>query len=44
MTPELDQVFDEVRGAWRFRCIAVALAFVVALDRMGSGIRASGPL
>ena len=31
MTPALDHVFDEVRGAWRFRLVALATAFVVAL-------------
>jgi polysaccharide chain length determinant protein (PEP-CTERM system associated) len=31
MTPALDHVFDEVRGAWRFRWIALMTAFVVAL-------------
>src|SRR5271165_3922602 len=31
MTPALDQIFDEVRGAWRFRWIALISAFVVAL-------------
>jgi polysaccharide chain length determinant protein (PEP-CTERM system associated) len=31
MTPALDHVFDEVRGAWRFRWIALIAAFVVAL-------------
>src|SRR5271155_4127414 len=30
MTPALDHIFDEVRGAWRFRWIALAAAFVVA--------------
>jgi protein tyrosine kinase modulator len=31
MTPALDHVFDEVRGAWRFRWLALVSAFVVAL-------------
>jgi polysaccharide chain length determinant protein (PEP-CTERM system associated) len=31
MTPALDHVFDEVRGAWRFRWIALITAFSVAL-------------
>ena len=31
MTPALDHVFDEVRGAWRFRWIALISAFIVAL-------------
>jgi polysaccharide chain length determinant protein (PEP-CTERM system associated) len=31
MTPALDHVFDEVRGAWRFRWVALTTAFVVAL-------------
>ena len=31
MTPALDHIFDEVRGAWRFRWIALVSAFVVAL-------------
>ena len=31
MTPEIEQVLDEARGAWRFRWIALALAFAVAL-------------
>src|SRR5271169_3218182 len=31
VTPALDHVFDEVRGAWRFRWIALSTAFVVAL-------------
>src|SRR5271170_4311246 len=30
VTPELNRLFDEVRGAWRFRYIALATAFVVA--------------
>src|SRR5271169_3244323 len=30
MTPALDHIFDEVRGAWRFRWIALGSAFVVA--------------
>ncbi len=30
MTPALDHVLDEVRGAWRFRWIAVGVAFAVA--------------
>src|SRR5580692_5488982 len=31
MTPALDHVFDEVRGAWRFRWFALISAFIVAL-------------
>ncbi len=31
MTPALDHVFDEVRGAWRFRWFALITAFIVAL-------------
>src|ERR1700743_579733 len=31
MTPALDHIFDEVRGAWRFRWYALIVAFVVAL-------------
>jgi polysaccharide chain length determinant protein (PEP-CTERM system associated) len=31
MTPALDQVFDEVRGSWRFRWYALVAAFAVAL-------------
>jgi polysaccharide chain length determinant protein (PEP-CTERM system associated) len=31
MTPALDQIFDEVRGAWRFRWFALVSAFIVAL-------------
>jgi polysaccharide chain length determinant protein (PEP-CTERM system associated) len=31
MTPALDHVFDEVRGAWRFRWFALISAFAVAL-------------
>src|ERR1700733_7672551 len=31
MTPAFDHVFDEVRGAWRFRWAALITAFVVAL-------------
>jgi polysaccharide chain length determinant protein (PEP-CTERM system associated) len=31
MTPAFDHVFDEVRGAWRFRWVALMTAFVVAL-------------
>ena len=31
MTPAFDHVFDEVRGAWRFRWIALVSAFIVAL-------------
>jgi polysaccharide chain length determinant protein (PEP-CTERM system associated) len=31
MTPTLDHVFEEVRGAWRFRWIALITAFTVAL-------------
>jgi polysaccharide chain length determinant protein (PEP-CTERM system associated) len=30
MTPALDHIFDEVRGAWRFRWFAVISAFVLA--------------
>ena len=31
MTPAFDHVFDEVRGAWRFRWFALATAIVIAL-------------
>jgi len=31
MTPAFDHVFDEIRGAWRFRWIALIAAFSVAL-------------
>ena len=31
MTPEIEHVLDEVRGGWRFRWIALAVAFAVAL-------------
>ena len=31
MTPALDHVFDEVRGAWRFRWVALMATFIVAL-------------
>ena len=31
MTPALDHVFDEVRGAWRFRWVALVTAFIVAI-------------
>jgi polysaccharide chain length determinant protein (PEP-CTERM system associated) len=31
MTPAFDHVFDEVRGAWRFRWVALLTAFIVAL-------------
>jgi polysaccharide chain length determinant protein (PEP-CTERM system associated) len=31
VTPELDKIFEEVRGAWRFRWIALAVAFGVTL-------------
>src|ERR1700677_3354964 len=31
MTPAFDHVFDEVRGAWRFRWVALITAFIVAL-------------
>jgi polysaccharide chain length determinant protein (PEP-CTERM system associated) len=31
MTPAFDHVFDEIRGAWRFRWIALVAAFSVAL-------------
>jgi polysaccharide chain length determinant protein (PEP-CTERM system associated) len=30
VTPEIEHVLDEVRGAWRFRWIAIAAAFAVA--------------
>jgi polysaccharide chain length determinant protein (PEP-CTERM system associated) len=30
MTPALDHIFDEVRGAWRFRWVALTTAFIVA--------------
>ena len=30
MTPALDHVFDEVRGSWRFRWVALAAAFILA--------------
>jgi len=32
MTPAFDHVFDEVRGAWRFRWVALIIAFIVALS------------
>src|SRR3984893_6931908 len=31
MTPSLDQVFDAVRGAWRFWWFAMSSAFILAL-------------
>jgi polysaccharide chain length determinant protein (PEP-CTERM system associated) len=31
VTPAFDHVFDEVRGAWRFRWVALGTAFVIAL-------------
>ena len=31
MTPAFDHVFDEVRGAWRFRWVALITAFIFAL-------------
>jgi polysaccharide chain length determinant protein (PEP-CTERM system associated) len=31
MTPAFDHVFDEVRGAWRFRWIALITAIIIAL-------------
>jgi len=31
MTPALDHVFDEIRGAWRFRWVALAVALTVAV-------------
>ena len=31
MTPEIEHVLDEVRGAWRFRWFALATAFAIAL-------------
>src|SRR5271169_3262877 len=31
MTPALDHIFDEVRGAWRFRWFALITAFIVAV-------------
>jgi polysaccharide chain length determinant protein (PEP-CTERM system associated) len=31
VTPEIEHVLDEVRGAWRFRWIALAAAFTIAL-------------
>jgi capsular polysaccharide biosynthesis protein len=31
MTPTLDHVFDEIRGAWRFRWAALPTAFALAL-------------
>jgi polysaccharide chain length determinant protein (PEP-CTERM system associated) len=31
MTPAFDHVFDEVRGAWRFRWFALATAIIIAL-------------
>ena len=30
MTPEIEHVLDEARGAWRFRWLAVAVAFGIA--------------
>ncbi len=31
MTPEIEHVLEEVRGAWRFRWFALALAFVISM-------------
>jgi polysaccharide chain length determinant protein (PEP-CTERM system associated) len=31
MTPQLNEILDEVRGAWRFRWAALAAAFAVAI-------------
>jgi polysaccharide chain length determinant protein (PEP-CTERM system associated) len=31
VTPEIEHVLDEVRGAWRFRWIALGVAFAIAL-------------
>src|SRR5258708_35978881 len=31
MTPALDHVFDEVRGAWRFRWVALLVSLMVAV-------------
>jgi polysaccharide chain length determinant protein (PEP-CTERM system associated) len=31
MTPEIENVLDEMRGAWRFRWLALATAFAIAL-------------
>ena len=31
MTPELEKLIDDVRGAWHFRWVAVAVAFATAL-------------
>jgi polysaccharide chain length determinant protein (PEP-CTERM system associated) len=31
MTPALDHIFDEVRGAWRFRWFALFTAFILSL-------------
>src|SRR5580700_10277436 len=31
MTPAFDHVFDEVRGAWRFRWIALITAFIACI-------------
>ena len=31
MTPLLEQIFDEVRSTWRFRWVALALAFVISI-------------
>jgi polysaccharide chain length determinant protein (PEP-CTERM system associated) len=31
VTPEIEHVLDEVRGAWRFRWIALTVAFAIAL-------------
>ncbi len=31
MTPALEKVFDDVRSAWRFRWLAMSVAFVIAL-------------
>jgi polysaccharide chain length determinant protein (PEP-CTERM system associated) len=35
MTPALDHVFDEVRGSWRFRWVALLSAFILALIGWG---------
>ena len=31
MNPAVDHLFDEVRGAWRFRWLGIATAFAVAV-------------
>jgi polysaccharide chain length determinant protein (PEP-CTERM system associated) len=31
LTPELDHILDEARGAWRFRYVALATAFALAI-------------